>query len=303
MKIALFIALVFLFLFTACKNQPAGESETPSANPPVTLKLLWTTDSLLTTCESVLYDPDKNVLYVSNIKGEADAKDGNGTIAKVNLDGEIIAADWVKGLDAPKGLGMSNGMLYVADIDQIVEIDTETGEITKKYPVPGAQFLNDITVDTTGKIYASDSNTGRIAALFDGQVATWLDNVKGPNGLLADRGQFYVLSWGDKTLSMLDPESGKLRVKAEGLEGPDGLEALSDSSFMVSSWYGTLSYVGPDWKPVLILDTRDQGFNAADIEYIPEKKMLLVPTFEKNSVMAYSVAADLKSAATKVRGN
>ena len=225
MKIALFIALVFLFLFTACKNQPAGESETPSANPPVTLKLLWTTDSLLTTCESVLYDPDKNVLYVSNIKGEADAKDGNGTIAKVNLDGEIIAADWVKGLDAPKGLGMSNGMLYVADIDQIVEIDTETGEITKKYPVPGAQFLNDITVDTTGKIYASDSNTGRIAALFDGQVATWLDNVNGPNGLLADRGQFYVLSWGDKTLSMLDPESGKLRVKAEGLEGRQGADS------------------------------------------------------------------------------
>src|ERR1700704_2976197 len=88
----------------------------------------WETDSLLKVPESVLYDAGDKVLYVSNIEGtEPWGKDGKGSIGKVGLDGKIIKADWVTGLQAPKGLGLYKGKLYAADIDNVAVIDVAKG--------------------------------------------------------------------------------------------------------------------------------------------------------------------------------
>src|SRR5687767_9723717 len=82
----------------------------------VSLVKKWETDATLLTPESVLYDKANNVLYVSNINGQAGDKDGNGSIGRVSVTGKVEQAEWVKGLDAPKGLGLYKGMLYVADL-------------------------------------------------------------------------------------------------------------------------------------------------------------------------------------------
>src|SRR4051812_34109581 len=85
------------------------------------LTKLWETDSLLKVPESVLFDAENHVLYASNIAGtDPWAKDGNGSVAKIGLDGKIIAVDWVTGLNAPKGIGIHNGKLYVADVTDVV---------------------------------------------------------------------------------------------------------------------------------------------------------------------------------------
>src|SRR5678816_3212480 len=73
---------------------------------------LWETDTVLKVPESVLFDADNKILYVSNIDGtDGWAKDGKGSVAKVGMDGKIIAVEWVTGLNAPKGLGMYKGCL------------------------------------------------------------------------------------------------------------------------------------------------------------------------------------------------
>src|ERR1700712_245282 len=84
---------------------------------------LWQTDTLLKTPESVLFDAGDKLLYVSNINGQPWEKDGNGSIGKVGLDGKIINANWVTGLNAPKGLGRYKNLLYAADIDNVAVID------------------------------------------------------------------------------------------------------------------------------------------------------------------------------------
>ena len=73
------------------------------------------------------FDAKRKVLYVSNIDGEPWDADGKGSIAKVGLDGKVIAAEWVTGLDCPKGLALSDDgkWLYAADIGGIVVIDIE----------------------------------------------------------------------------------------------------------------------------------------------------------------------------------
>jgi sugar lactone lactonase YvrE len=256
---------------------------------PIALRAKWETDTVLTTCESVLYDKDRNVLYVANINGAPDAKDKNGFISKLSTDGKITELQWVRNLHAPKGMGLSGNKLYVADIDRVIEIDVTTGKMIKTFAVEGAKFLNDITVDTAGRIFISDMQAGNILMIENGKLSKWLDNVDGPNGLLAQDGNVMMLSWNAKTINAIDQSTKQVTVKNTGIENLDGVEAVGDGGYLVSSWNGMVQYVDKDWKNFTLLDLRSDSVNCADIEYIPEMKLLLVPTFFRNTVRAYEL--------------
>src|SRR5690349_12706938 len=92
--------------------------------------------------ESAVFDQANGAIYVSNINGNPMQKDSNGFISKLSPDGKVIAAEWVKGLNSPTGLALSNGKLYAADVDQIVEIDVSKGAVTSRFDAQGAKFLN-----------------------------------------------------------------------------------------------------------------------------------------------------------------
>ena len=113
--------------------------------------------------ESVLFDAGNNVLYVANIDGtDPWGKDGKGSVGKIGTDGKIINVEWVSGLNAPKGMGLYKGKLYVADLGSLVVIDVQAGKIEKTIPVEGAQGLNDVTIDKNGVVYVSDSKTKQV---------------------------------------------------------------------------------------------------------------------------------------------
>src|SRR5687768_10100717 len=152
----------------------------------------WETQPTLKTPESVLYDADGRVLYVSNIDGkEPWTKDDAGSIGKVGLDGKVIAAEWVKGLQAPKGMALHNGKLWVADIDRMVVIDVAKGAIAQTIPIEGAQRLNDVTVDKAGTVYVSDMQGLKIYAIKGDKPSVFLEgNLKRPNGILAHGDDF-----------------------------------------------------------------------------------------------------------------
>ena len=62
---------------------------------------------------------DGKYLYVSNIGNKLDpsAKDGDGFISKLSLDGKVIEHSWADTkLNAPKGTAVIRGVLYVTDI-------------------------------------------------------------------------------------------------------------------------------------------------------------------------------------------
>lgn len=281
-KIILFATLLITIL--ACQTKPG---ETTSTTPTLTLK--WETDTLLTTSESVIYDDENDVLYVSNINGVPDAKDGNGYISSVSLDGKITNLNWVTGFDAPKGMGIHNGKLYVADIDRVHEIDIASKAVLNSFVAEGAKFLNDIATSKDGKVYVSDTGAGEILVLENGVFTKLVTGLEGPNGLFVEGNAILVALWNSKTLNWLDLSSNQLKLKTDSLENPDGIESLGDGTYMVSSWNGLVSFIDKDWKASVILDTQLSKKGAADIEYIPSKKLLLVPTFYKNSVAAYDL--------------
>src|SRR5215510_16391415 len=124
-------------------------------------KPLWSVTEGIDSPESVYYDAGSGFLYSSQIGGDAAAKDGNGRIVKLTIDGKVVDANWAKGLDAPKGLRSYRGTLYVADIDQVVGFDIRSGRETARVRITDAKFLNDLCAGRDGIIYATDSFANR----------------------------------------------------------------------------------------------------------------------------------------------
>jgi len=249
---------------------------------------LWETDTVLKVPESVLFDADNKVLYASNIDGtDPWAKDGKGSIAKIGLDGKIIAVDWISGLNAPKGLGIYSGKLYAADLSNIVVINIKKGTIEKTIPVEGTEQLNDLSVGSDGVIWVSDSKNHKIYKVENDKSSVYLESLKEANGVLMRGKDFYIVDAGaaykvnsDKTLKKI----------SDGMEGGiDGIENVSGNDFLVSCWQGALWYVHADGKKELLFDGKQQKANTADIGFDPKTRTVYVPTFWRNSVIAFEV--------------
>ncbi len=275
---------VFLFVF----NQ-LGFSQ--DIQTPIEYKAIkkWETPQQFKTPESVIYDASRDICYVSNVNGSPAARDGNGFISKLSPDGKLIQLEWINGLNGPKGMTIYQDKLYVADIDRVAEIDLASGKILQFFKPKDAIFLNDATVDKNGIIYISDTGNDRIYFIKNGKIDSWLssDKLKEANGVrIAGEkllvGTAYAVQSVDlksKKIKTLVPESGNI----------DGLVDVNESDYFFSDFNGKICWVRPPQPYHILNNTTAQNIKATDIEFIKEKKLLLVPTFNDNRVMAYEI--------------
>ena len=257
----------------------------------VILKQVWETDTTLKTPESVILEPRENVLYISCINGNPNKENKNSFIAKIDQNGKILKLNFTEGLNSTKGMGISGRNLYVTEMTNIVEIALSSGKILNRYPVEGAKFLNDISVDSkSGVIYISDSGTGKIWSLKNGKIAMIIegDPLKGINGLLVEKKELLIGN-GDGTLLSMNISSKKLTTIAKISGGIDGIVALGNKKYIVSEWSGKVWHIHADGTSEIMIDSSKEKINSADIDYNPKTKMLFIPTFFDNKVKAYSV--------------
>ncbi len=284
--------LLFSFVFISCKVKSNNKTEISSqkitSETPKLIKL-WETDSLLTMCESVIFNKSKSVIYVSNINTGPWEEDKDGFISTIDTLGNILNLKWIDGLDGPKGLGIHKNKLYTSDIDEILEIDIDTKEITNRYKVEGTPYLNDITISPNGTVYVSGIKSNAIYALKNKKTTlVTKQDFKSLNGILHDReGIYYITSEGNK-FGIYNEEDKTTKTLTEDIRTGDGIVKLPNGDFITSNWKGSIFYIkSSDWSKKLLLDTTESKINAADINYIPEQNMLLVPTFFNNTVRAY----------------
>ncbi len=254
----------------------------------------------LSTPESAVFDSARNVIYISNVAGQPLEKNGAGFISRVSPDGEMLEREWVTGLDAPKGLVTDGTTLYVSDIDRLVAIDIEAGEITGAWPGEGAHFLNDTAVDAQGRVYVSDMTQHRIYRLDGDTFAVWLEDeaLEHPNGLKVDNGRLIVAAWGpDMQQDFTTREPGRILVVdletqeiaplgAGGRIGNlDGLEPDGDGNWLTTDWIaGGLFSVQSDGSFEQIVDL-DQG--SADLGFVPQERLVIIPMMMNDRVVAY----------------
>jgi hypothetical protein len=71
--------------------------------------------------------------------------------------------------------------------------------------------------------------------------------------------------------------------------GTDGVEHVTGKDYIVSCWAGAIWYVNGDGTKQNLLDTREQKINTADIGYDAKNRIVYVPTFFKNKIVAYEL--------------
>jgi hypothetical protein len=300
----LLIAL-FSQIFIACSEDKDAAVETASQTSVKTsdfqpLELLWETSGF-DNPESVVFDAQNDVLYVSNVNGSAGDKDGNGYIAKVSLAGKILEKEWVTGLNAPKGLAIYNDKLYAADIDTLVEINIPTVTIVNRYQVADAKFLNDVAASSSGQIFVSDMMLNRIHSLHDNNFIIWLESpeLENPNGLLVEGDNLIVGSWGVISDGFATETPGHLKTIAIAdksihsigggtpIGNLDGVESAGDGGYYVTDWMaGKLYHVNATGQAIGFLEL-EQGM--ADHEVILEKNLILLPMMKSNKLIAYKL--------------
>ena len=292
MKNYAFLLILASCLLIACQKQ---NKEADSASDPIVYELIeaWHTDTSLRVPESVIYDADRDVLYVSNMNNEPRLKDENGFISKLSTSGEILDLEWVSNMSSPKGMAITDNMLYVTDVDEIIVIDIENAVITEKIKIEGSLMLNDIAPDGSGNLYISDSDNHTIHKLSNGEVSTWMsEGLDRPNGLYVDGSRILLASSGSSDLTSIDTVTKVKTLLVEGIGNGDGIAYTGKPGyFLVSDWYGEIFLVDADQKnKTSLLKTKDQEIYTADIEFITAENLLLVPTFYDQRVVAYKLA-------------
>lgn len=252
-----------------------------------TVQKLWATDTILKVPESVLVDDKENCIWVSNIDGASNGKDGKGSISKLSKTGMPINLEWITGLNAPKGMAKYKQELYVADLTELVVIDIKKATIVKRVPIEGSVFLNDVTVNKNGAVFVSDSRTGKVHRYENNTTTIEVENLQGPNGLLSIEDQLLILDRG--SLLSVTP-GGAISKIMDGMDpSTDGIERVAPNQYIVSCWNGIVYYIVAGAQKVTLFDTRSEKINSADIGYDAKKKIIYVPTFLKNNVVAYQL--------------
>lgn len=293
----------------ACTTAEKKGAETAPADTAFTL--LGETSNL-NIPESVRYDADLDVFFISNINGTPSAKDNNGYIARVNAASTDSMTVLVRGgqggvtLHAPKGIAIVGDTLWVADIDVLRGFNKRTGESVATISFsPTPRFLNDVAVAGDGDIYITDSSMqitgagmryfgqdklfavkGRTARLVvEGQA-----KLAQPNGITWDAGNSRLLlaPFGGQSITSITPANTQPIPIAGGPGGYDGIEVLPDGRILVTSWQdSTVNVVLEGALKKVIVGVSEP----ADIGVDTKRMVLALPRFSANRVEYYHIPA------------
>ena len=291
----------------AASSAPAPVASAAPAEPP---KLAAPAPAIkvtgFATPESVYYDAEGDRYLVSNINGKPGEADNNGFISILAPDGNVTTLKWIEGgkgkvkLDAPKGMAVVKGVLYVADITVVRMFDAKTGAPNGDVKIEGSTFLNDLAAGADGKVYVSDTGvmggekgfepTGTDAVyVIEKNKAKPLAKSKelgGPNGLLSTDKGVVVVTFGSGEVYRLDDKGAKQDVSKPPKGALDGVVTLGDS-LLVSSWEGSALYKGK-LGGAFEVALPDQK-SPADIGYDTKRGRVLVPHFLDGIVEAYDL--------------
>ncbi len=241
--------------------------------------------------ETVTYDPQARVLYVSEFGSELKPaeKDGKGRISRVSLTGEVLDKQFLPAagdvLNKPKGSWVVGNRLWVTDIDVVWVFDLKTRR-GKKLALPGIQFANDLAV-MGNALYVSDNRADQLYRVEPADFLEMSGEPKvtrvfqgksiNPNGIYpAKDGSLLMVGF----MSAEQPRGiysmsadGQIKTLAAAVGRLDGLYEMDDGTLLITEWNsGALLR----WS-VKGTETLAKGFKGpADFCVVPEANGFLV---------------------------
>ena len=293
----------------------AEVAEQKAKEPPPGPALVATISEGIATPESMLYDVANDRYLISNVNGAPLTVDNNGYIATLAADGTTVEK-WIVGgankvtLNAPKGMAIAGGVLYVTDITTVRKFDLKTGAAKGEIKIAGATFLNDLAVGANDVLYVSDSGLKAGKKDFEptGSDAVYKIDTKAktakavkvakdksldkPNGLsISATNQVWVSPFSSNNIYMLD-DAGKKGTVVQ-LHG-GGLDGIVDTGkhIIVSSWEKSTIYAAVSGsEPLTFAPLIENVSSPADIGYDAKRNRLLLPRMMDNKVEIYQLPA------------
>ena len=200
-------------------------------------------------------------------------------------------------LNAPKGMAIADGVLYVADIDCIRMFDRSSGAPAGEECVPNASFLNDVAPALDGGVLFTDSGldptfapsgTDALYRLDRDGVSVVIANGRlgAPNGVLDTRdgplvvtfmsGEVFRIGLGGEYSAVADASQRQL----------DGIVALADGRLLASSWAEScVMEIAANGSMSCVMNDLEAP---ADIGVDRGRNRVLVPLFNANAVVIRS---------------
>ena len=165
--------------------------------------------------------------------------------------------------------------------------------------------LNDIAVSKNGALYVSDWMGNAIYKLTKNGLVKWFESTQLdlPNGLVIKGQYLYIGAWGNNPqadfstqttggLKRISLRTKKLEHLSNGEQwmNLDGVERFNKTHFLASDFIAgellLLTEEGDIVQRVMV------GQSAADIEYIPRSKMVVVPYLMGDKISAFKLKSN-----------
>lgn len=257
----------------------------------------------IATPESVYVDTGSGWIFASQIDGAPDGRDGRGRIVQLGGDGHVMSANWVTGLNAPKGLRSHDGTLWTADLDEVVGIDIASAKVTSRTRIAGAMFLNDVAVGGDGTVYVSDMMANKIYAVQNGKASVFVEGelLEWPNGMVVDGNRLIVGGWGKPKPDFSTDVPGRLfsidlQSKQKTLITPkpfaniDGVELDGRGGYIITDYLkGAVMQVSATGEA---RELRTFMPGTADLAFVGGTA--IIPHMNENKVASYDLSGMLK---------
>ncbi len=242
--------------------------------------------------ESAVFDPVAKRYFVSNY--------GDGSIIQIDSTG--VKSYFKQDLSKPLGMILCENTLYVVDNPKTIRgFNISDGTPALEVQINEARFLNDITRDTSGYLYVTDSNANTIFKIniTTGSYSLFVKTKSGnPNGIIYDilNNRLLVCHFKEKaTIDVLClGDSSRSTIVSTELDNLDGLAMDASGNIYVSSWakgsfaagftrQGTIYRYDNFFKNAPVVVTTGY-FGPADIYFNIVKKELVIPLFLDQTV-------------------
>ena len=280
------IATLLLFLYISCGNEKGKRAEIEkdgSGNEwSISSTNNWVKNKGLLNIESIVYDEANGCFYSTN--GTDYSLGTNGFISKISDNGNLLDLKWIKNLNRPTGMAIHDSLLYVADINSLIVINTRSGKVLDNYLEPIANSgLNDVSINKNGEVYVTASFIHSIFKLVGGKLIVWNqdeEKLKWANGLLATNTELLVAGLHINTINIGSKSIAQFKLKppVKDFEGivSDGLTGY----FLTTVENSGLFYLNEHGRINKLMEGNDYF---GDLEFDSSLKKLYIPRGNKNS--------------------
>lgn len=231
------LSIFLLYLCAGCSYQQNQlEPKSSIQNWSVTSVTKLSEKSGLLNVESILHDAPKSVFYASS--GLNYQVGSDGFISKLSHNGEVEKLKWVDGLNRPTGMAINGRLLYVADVNTLLAIDTKTGKIVNRYVEPVVKSgLNDVAVNENGEVYVTASFVHSVFKLEEGNLNLWAKDEKKlswANGIIATENSLIVAGLHLSRVDMKTKQVEQIVLSPE-VKDFDGIVADGESGYFLTT--------------------------------------------------------------------